>query len=75
MPSATGAQFATAARPTSRESRLTDKNDPSQSDTASTQTGTPPPAPQPPAGAPSETPHAADAIPDEDLDEVEEQPS
>lgn len=52
---------------------LTAQNDRPKSETEPKQIGDPPPAPQPPAGDPP--PHRPDAIPDEDLDQVEEQPS
>jgi hypothetical protein len=52
---------------------LTAQNERPKSESEPKPIGDPPPAPQPPAGDPP--PHRPDAIPDEDLDQVEEQPS
>jgi hypothetical protein len=51
---------------------VTAQNERPRSETEPKPAGDPPPTPQPPAGDPPPRP---DAIPDEDLDEVEEQPS
>ena len=52
---------------------MTQQSERPQSETEPKQNGDSHPSPQPPAGDPP--PPRPDAIPDEDLDEVEEQPS
>ena len=59
--------------PHSTEIRVTEQTDRPQSEAEPKPVGDPPPAPQAPAGDPPAP--RPDAIPDEDLDEVEEQPS
>jgi hypothetical protein len=57
----------------STEIRVTAQTDRPQSEAEPKPVGDPPPAPRSPAGDPPAP--RPDAIPDEDLDEVEEQPS